>query len=147
MSGEINAMIDRLVSVLTPTPPAKTTIDGSCSEPIAPGPQWDANHRAMIYAYPLLRSRAPKGVCREDFVVELLYVVDDQGEQDEEERMRAIADRLDQQSTSWLQAICDNEKDTTDLWAFIGGAVDYDEVRRLELRGVGVRVTGYRFVC
>jgi hypothetical protein len=146
----VNDLIDALVALVEPTPAATLAIDHTCAEPIDPTGYFNqvtTDTLATLYCYPSSRDvHEPVGSpCdRELFEVTLLYVVDDEGEQQSQQRSRAVSDELDAKAHAYLGVVRDNR--STTVWSHITGAVDYDEVRRLQVRGIAVRVSGYRYI-
>lgn len=146
----MNDLIDALVALVEPTPAASLNIDTSCAAPIDPQGYFNTDttdKTASLYAYPTADAHNLSGASpcdREDFTVTLLYVVDDRGEIDNMLRDRAVSDLLDGKAHDYLDVIRHNRN--VGPWQHIQGALDYDEVLRLDVRGIAVRVSGYRFV-
>lgn len=84
------------------------------------------------------------GVERQTFGVTLLYVVDGEGENAELRRSRAVSIRLDAKRNEWLRKV--REHRIGPVWDHLQGSSDVDFVRQLQVRGIAVRLTGWRFV-
>lgn len=86
------------------------------------------------------------GEVREDFVVVAAIAVPNDGEESVGVRSRAVTERLDAKRNQYLDAI----RRHTDVgpWrdGYLAGASVPDYLRQLDLRGIAVRVTGWRII-
>lgn len=130
------------------------TVDDSCADPVA----WEANTLYAFESEGEADVHEPEGdgsIDREIFEVTLVYI----SAADDENRMgprhRETSVTLDAVKEAAMTLIRGNrERSTTDpdsgatvqLWADLRGRGDMGFVRALNLRGVAIRVRGYRFI-
>lgn len=120
---------------------AGVNIDRSCAEPI----EKVAN---TIYAWEAAcaESSIGTGEVRQDFEVSVLFVVDNEGENAAVLRSRDVSEALDTKRTAYLRLVR--------LFAHIPpwdsgnitASSDADFLRQFEVRGIAIRVRGYRLV-
>lgn len=142
----MNDLIDALVALLEPDPSDRPTIDGSCAPPI----EYEPN---TLYAYPSGREfHTPEGPpCeRVDFEVTVLYLAPDDGELDEKQRDRAVSDAMADKAEDYMAVINANRSQGPNHeprpWLHLVGAIDYDRIHALQVRGIAIIVSGYYMV-
>ena len=116
-------------------------IDRTCSQPNA---DTVAN---TIYAWEAARAEVPIGTgeVRQNFAVTLLYVVDNVGEA-AGERDRSVSEALDAKTDEYMKLIRLHAHVPPWDSGNVQATSDADFVRQFEVRGVAIRVTGYRLV-
>lgn len=138
-------VIDALRALLEPSP-STVTKDDTLERPF----DWKAN---TLYLYPVLdmhvdpESGVPPSV-RENFTLEAVYVADSLGEESRKERNRAVSVALDAKAHAYADILAQNSTraGSTRPWDYIRVAsVDWDRLRQLDVRGVAVRITGWRY--
>lgn len=147
----MNDIIDALIALLEPSPAATLMIDRTCAPPIDPTGYFNkaggVDYTASMYAYPTADDHRLDGASPCDveyFEVTVLYVVDDEGEQDAEQRTRDVSDALDTKGHDYLALVRANRN--IGPWDHLQGRIDYGAVARLEVRGIAIVLTGYRYV-
>lgn len=85
------------------------------------------------------------GVERQSFIVNALYVIDSEGENAITRRSRAVSIALDEKRNEYCRLVR-MTRTNGDVWHHIQASADADFVRQLQVRGIAVRITGYRFV-
>jgi hypothetical protein len=86
-----------------------------------------------------------EGVEQQNFSIVALYVVSGEGENSQGRRSRNVTLALDQKADDYCRLVR-SHRTNGDLWHHLQAAVDHDFVRQLQIRGIAVRLTGYRFV-
>lgn len=79
---------------------------------------------------------------REDFAFGLMYVAE-ASEQSEQARARAVSELMDQRAHAFLGRLDAN--DANGIWLGASGAIDQSVITGFSVRGIGLRVTGWRF--
>lgn len=85
---------------------------------------------------------------REDFVVRLVLVAANEGEEAEQRRHRALTAELDARGHLYLSRLAANRSRYADgqpaPWGHVAGVLDHEYIRAIEVRGLALVVTGYR---
>jgi len=81
---------------------------------------------------------------RENFTLELIYAADSQGEQAASRRLRSVSEVIDAKAHEYLALIAANVA-YGDAWQDLTGQINPDTIRGFNVRGVGLRLTGYRY--
>jgi hypothetical protein len=146
-------LIDGLRMLLEPLDPDDPEVsvngahvDDSCSAPF----EWLAN---TLYAYAESDRRTTDETSagglsmeRQNFAVVAVYVADGEGENPTGQRRRAVSEALDARRAAYASAIRNN-RTNGDLWQWVIAEFDDDYLRQLAVRGIMVRISGYRFVA
>lgn len=139
MTDGLITIIDALQALVEPDPETGPTIDDAASQPF----DFAGN---TLYAWEensMRRSIGTGGEVREDFTIVLVYC-SEAAEEAWSQRSREISIALDAKRTAYLDAIRSHEG--VGPWGYISGASDPDFVRAFEVRGIAVRVTGWRIL-
>lgn len=140
-------IVDRL-RLLLDAASAAGTADDSCADPVA----WGAD---TLYVFEAENGdlHEPVGDGSEDrelFEVIAVYIADAAGENQMTARHRDVSVALDQRKEAYLRAVRENRTMLDDggveLWADLRGRADMGFVRAIQVRGVAVRIAGYRFI-
>lgn len=119
-------------------------IDRTCAEPF----EKIAN---TVYAWEAAcrETSIGTGEVRQDFEVDVLYVVDNLGENAIALRSREVSEALDTKRSAYMKLVRDHANmgfgdrlGAGDMQA----TSDADFLRQFEVRGIAIRVTGYRLV-
>jgi hypothetical protein len=81
---------------------------------------------------------------REDFVVTVLFVAES-GEQAREVPSRAVSTVVDAKAHAYLERIAANQS-RVGFWQDIGGEINAESMRGFDVRGAGLRVSGWRYL-
>lgn len=129
-----------------------TRLDRSCAQPFTFEPdtlyayeELDQRILEETYAESIIEPGAFVGVERQNFTIVFVYSADGTGENAAMKRERAVSIALDDRRNGYLRLLKDH-RTHGDLWHHLAGSADADYVRQLEVRGIAVRITGYRFV-
>lgn len=79
---------------------------------------------------------------REDFAFAVLYV-DDAGEQAAQVRSRATSQQMETRAHGFLDRLAAQQANAT--WLDIRGAIDRAVITGFSVRGIGLRVSGWRY--
>lgn len=82
---------------------------------------------------------------RERFTLDLLYVADSRGEQAASRRLRSVSEAVDAKAHGYLALIAAHKALGT-LWDDLRGEINPDTIRGFNVRGVGLRLTGWRYL-
>lgn len=121
---------------------AGVLIDRTCAQPIG-----DAQPNT-IYAWEAACRERPIGTgeVQQDFEVTVLYIVDGKGEEGVLQRSREVSEALDERRAAYMKLV----RDFANIPPWDSGNIqatsDADFIRQLEVRGIAIRVTGYRLV-
>jgi hypothetical protein len=105
---------------------------------------WDVG---TLYVYPTRVAEVPfetDHARRQDFELNAVLIVDNEGEEAKLERNEALAELLDDRRGSYLSVLRANQ--TTELWSMLRGVVDTTSPRMLDKRSAAVRISGWRIV-
>ena len=119
-------------------------IDRSCSDPF----EKVAN---TIYAWEAACRESPIGTgeIRQDFEVDVLFVLDNEGENAQALRSREVSEALDAKRSAYMKLVRDHANYPFGSVADAGNmqaTSDADFLRQFEVRGIAIRVTGWRLV-
>lgn len=136
--------VDALRELLEP--PGTTVLkDDTAERPF----NWAAN---TLYIYPVSDLHADADVgnpptIRENFAIEAVYVADSQGEESKKERLRSVSTALDTKAHAYAAILANARfRGTGRPWEDARvTSVDWDRLRQLDVRGVAVRITGWRY--
>jgi hypothetical protein len=140
-------VIDALRELLEPTDAIDESrsendviLDRSCAQPF----EFVAN---TLYAWEELRRQVPAGTgeIREDFEIRFVYV-SKASEEAGSKRNRDVSIALDAKADGYLELIRNFANIPPWDSGNIQATVDADMIRQLEVRGIGIRVIGYRMV-
>lgn len=82
---------------------------------------------------------------REEFTLELLYVATSSSEQAKSRRLRSVSEAVDTRAHEYMARVAANKAPRTGLpWSELGGEINPDTIRGFNVRGVGLRLTGWR---
>lgn len=121
----------------TPDPFQRVALD---TEPLV----WKANH---LYIYPVRVAEVPfetDRARRQEFDLNAVLVVDNEGEEARSERLEALAQWLDLRRGQYLAAVRTNQ--TGVAWSMLRGLVDTTSPRMLDKRSAAVRISGWRII-
>ena len=160
----LNELAEELAEVVEPwtTPPAVddsgsrtatadsgTTVDLNMRRPV----EHDADH---LYVWPTVHTHTPEGAGnppeeREDFVIQLLYTAEREGEEAQLHARRDVSDALVARAELYAQRVRDNRSKFANgsaaPWQHIFVAsVQHDTTVTFGVRGIGLLVTGYRYL-
>lgn len=139
--------IDAMREMLEPPDPAKPefsmsglAIDSSCAQPLDPAP-W------TVYAWEETSRQHSIGTgeVQEDFEF-VIVATEPASEAADVERSRDVSVALDDRRETWLKLIRNGGPGRPWANGSLQAMVDADMLRQLGLRGLAVRVTGYRIV-
>jgi hypothetical protein len=132
-----------------------STRSGTFSSPLGPRSRRTTpltSRSNTLYVYPITGLLGEPDVgdppsLREDFVVEAVYVADNQGEEANRRRSRDVSVELDAKAREYTDLLARNPfRDGTHPWEHARvTSVDWDRLRQLDVRGIAVRVTGWRY--
>lgn len=81
---------------------------------------------------------------REEFTVEVLYVATSSSEQARSKRLREVSADVDARAHEYMAIVAANKAHAGGVWADLGGEVNPDTIRGFNVRGVGLRLNGWR---
>lgn len=86
----------------------------------------------------------------ERFDLTALYVADSKDEEASQQRKRTVSEAIDTKGHAYLELIRRNrsryEAGTEAPWHNLVGRLDFDTIRNFNVRGVALRIAGYRYV-
>lgn len=137
---------------IDPTNSLRTTTSGVIAVHTAarpPQPEMTPNH---LYCYPVADRHVTIGAGdppdeREEFTVEALLVVDREDEEPKLTARRDVSSTLDTKAHAYLAAVNANRPRNGAVapWEYLTSAsVDWDRLRSFAVRGVPLRVSGWR---
>jgi hypothetical protein len=136
---------DALLALLEPAP-STVVKDDTAERPF----EWVAN---TLYAYPVTDVHVDPETgavptVRENFTVEMVFVADHAGEEAKRERDRDVSVLLDAKAHAYADILARNStRGAGRPWDYARVAsVDWDRLRQIDVRGVAVRITGWRYV-
>jgi len=137
-------IIDAILELLEPDP----TVVGKDTTAERPF-DWAPN---TLYVYPVLDIHAdgdmgdPPSI-RENFTVDAIYVADGQGEEATRTRSRDVSLELDAKAHAYADILAAARfRGPGRPWEDARvTSVDWDRLRQIDVRGVAVRITGWRY--
>ena len=81
------------------------------------------------------------GEVQSDFEILMVYALGNEGEEAISERSRAVSVKLDAARRAWMDLI--REHANAGPWSNLRARAEQDFLRQLEVRGVGIRISGY----
>ena len=82
---------------------------------------------------------------RQNFTLDLAYVIGNGGEQAKARRSRAVSLALDVKAETYLSVLASNVE-LAGSWEEIVGELNPDVIRGFDVRGIGLRLTGWRYL-
>ena len=157
--SEVNPVVDALAAILEPAAAAASTDDNGSRTVVADsGATVDLNARRPIeydadhlYLWPTRHEHRPEGAGnppedREDWAVQCIYAVGREGEEPQLQARRDVSDSLDTRATAYLNRLR-LQRVNSPLWQDLSSVVvQHDTVVTFGVRGIGLLVTGYRYV-
>jgi len=87
---------------------------------------------------------------REDFTITAIYVLDAGDEEAKQRRTRSVSEGLDQKAHEYAAAIAANRSKYAAggpaPWQHLQSVLDNDLLRAFNVRGIGLRIEGYRYL-
>ena len=126
-----------------PDPPAEDLIVERIAldtEPLI----WEPNR---LYVYPIRVAEIPFETAasrRQEFDLNAVVVVDNEGEEARSERSETLAQWLDNRRGQYLAAVRANQAGPP--WSMLRGLVDTTSPRMLDKRSAAVRISGWRII-
>jgi hypothetical protein len=129
-------VLDALRELLKQYDPA-IDFDDAMSQPY----EWREN---TVYSWAETVDDVPIGTgeVRTDFEILMVYAVGNEGEEAISERSRDVSVKLDTARQAWMDLIRANAN--AGPWSNLRARAEQDFLRQLEVRGVGIRISGYR---
>lgn len=155
----INPVIDQLAGILEPAAAAATTdengsktvladsgavVDLNCRKPI----EYDADR---LYLWPNRHEHRPEGAGnppedREDFAIQCIYAVAREGEEPQLQARRDVSDDLDTRANTYITRLRARRVNSPHWHDLSGVVIQHDTVVSFGVRGIGLLVTGYRYI-
>lgn len=141
-------IMDGIRELLEPSATTTVVTDDTGADPFV----YEPNHLYVFESGDVrdLAGNSPADI--ERFSVVAMFVADDAGEEADQTRRREITAALDDKRDAYLAAVRATRTFTDPgppervLWAHLQGSADADFVRALEVRGIAIRLTGWRFI-